>query len=99
MPDMSVAALTCYFHSLYKHAHILVDLNILFSHNSGETRPARAGIELCIRAEQRIGAADAPEKTGFVKLIIGARKGSIGTLPACDVVLFGVEQFPPLGIR
>lgn len=34
-----------------------------------------------------------------MNLIIGACKGGICTLPARDIELFGVDQFPPLAIR
>ena len=95
---MSVTTLTRHVNSLQKQTHVPVGMNILFGYRGCETRPARTGIKLRLRAEQCIAAADAPEEARVVKLIIGARKSSVGTLMACDAVLFGVEQFPPLGI-
>ena len=96
---MGVAKRTRHFDPLQKQAHIGVGMNVLFGNSSGETRPTSAGIELGSGAEQRIAAADAAEETEVVNLIVGARERGVGTLPARDVELFGVEQFPPLAIR
>src|SRR5579862_4900286 len=99
MSEMSIAALACYLDALDKHAHIPIGLNIFFRQGGEKTRPSGAGIEFRVRAEKRILTADAAEQTAIMQQVVSAGESSVSALVARDVILFGVEQFPPLGIR
>src|ERR1051325_194213 len=62
------------------------------------TRPAGAGLELRVRTEQFLSAADAAIRARFVVVPILAREGALGTLLARHPVLFRREKVSPIGV-
>src|SRR3989344_4744913 len=63
-----------------------------------ETRPAGAGVELGVGAEQFGAAAYAAVHTVFMTVVVGAGKGTLGAFLTRDVILLRGELLFPLGV-
>ena len=71
---------------------------IFLGDRSVEARPAGAGIELGVRAEQWLAAARAPIFARRLGVPVGARERSLGALLAAHMVLRRGELLEPLPI-
>jgi len=63
-----------------------------------EARPAGAGVELGLRAEQRRIAADAAEEAALMQVPCGAAEGTLGAGAARHFVGDRRKLTPPLGV-
>src|SRR5262249_37572442 len=70
--------------------------DVLFVDRLPETRPARAGFEFRVRAEERGLAADAAIQAFLVVVPGRAGEGEFRVLPSCDVERDLRELFLPL---
>src|SRR5207244_10635004 len=75
---------------------VLGDADAVGSHRLGEARPARAGIEFRVGAEQLCLARRAAIDAGIVVIPVLAGEGALGPLLATHGVLVGGELAPPL---
>ena len=63
-----------------------------------EARPAGAGVELGVGAEQLRAAAGTAVDAGHLRVGVGAGEGALGPLLAQHCVLLGGETGTPLGV-
>ena len=68
-------------------------------HRGGETRPPRAGLELGVRAEQRLVTAAAVINPALLAIGVYPAACWLGAFQAAYPVLLRVQLVPPLGVR
>src|SRR5512146_2944102 len=69
--------------------------NVLLGNGRRKTRPAGAGLELCIRIEQRRAATDAAVNSLLMLVPVASGKGPLRPFMACDFKLFRRELLLP----
>src|SRR6266498_3490672 len=74
-------------------------LDVGFLERSGEARPARAGIVLVERREERLARDDIQIDARPVVVPVFVREGALGPLLLRDVVLEGRQLLAELGVR
>src|SRR5476649_609979 len=86
------------FHAFHEQAGIGLGADVFLGGRRPETRPAGAGLELFLRPEQRIAAADAAVHARLMVVPITSRERPLRALLAGYRELFGRQFLLPLGI-
>src|SRR5271163_557334 len=95
---MGVAQRAEYFIAAHSKAQIYFAYDVFLGDRRPEAGPAGAGLEFCIGAEERVGAADAAIEAGVVIVVIGAAEGPLGVGSARDIKLVRAQGLTPLGV-
>src|SRR5690348_5132426 len=98
MAEMGVAAAAQHLDPPHEQAAVVLGGDAVLGHRRPEARPAGAGIELGVGAEELLAAAHAGIGAGRLGVPIGAAEGALGALLARDAVLLGCELGAPLGV-
>ena len=85
-------------HALHEKASVNLLANDTFIKGTGERRPARAGLELVSRIEQRLAATHTAKRARSFDVIQGRGKGAFGSVLAGNLKLLLAQAFFPLGI-
>ena len=93
---MRVALFALHLGSGHSVGAICLSFDILFVDRRPETRPAGAGIKLCVGAEECIAAAHTPVHPLFVVIPIAAGKGPLRSSLAGNLELFWRQLLFPL---
>src|ERR1700733_6210979 len=97
VPKMRVAARAMDFSALYQQAEVRTSADVFFGDRRPKAGPAGARIELGVRAEHGIVAADAAKNPVLVELIIRSAERRVGSLLARHIILLGAKLLVPLG--
>src|SRR5690349_2124695 len=96
VPEVAAAGPARHFRADHPVAAVLVNLDVRVLPGLGEARPAGAGIELGVRAEQLGSAARAAVDPVVLHVHVAAGERPLGALLAQDLVLLRRELLTPL---
>src|SRR6185503_14261852 len=98
VPEVRVATRAQHLGALREPAVVLLLRDVLLRHRLEEARPAGAGVELGLGAEERQAAAGALVHARVLGGVVLAGEGALGAVLAHDLVLLLGELGLPLGV-
>lgn len=96
---MGITPVAQHFHSPHEEAVVGFSSDILFREGDPEAGPPSPGIEFCVRAKQVVAATGALIGSMIMRVPILTGKGSLRSLLARNLKLFGRKELLPLRLR